>query len=145
MASLTDILTRKTGKAFEQLDLPAKLGEVRVSDRPDLAQFQCNGAMAAAKIAKKSPRDVATDVVKILSVDEDDEVSIKEAAEMIVQAMDFKNPIEFDTTRADGQFKKTASNAKLRKLWPDFRFTPMKQAVQETCDWFVKNYAEARK
>ncbi|XP_012553654.2 GDP-L-fucose synthase [Hydra vulgaris] len=81
----------------------------------------------------------------ILSVDEDDEVSIKEAAEMIVEAMNFKNPIEYDTTRADGQFKKTASNAKLRKLWPEFKFTPMRQAVQETCDWFVKNYEHARK
>lgn len=81
----------------------------------------------------------------ILSVDEADEVSIKVAAEMIVEAMEFKNGVEFDTTRADGQYKKTASNAKLRKLWPDFEFTPFKQAVKESCDWFVTNYETARK
>lgn len=81
----------------------------------------------------------------ILSVDETDEVSIKHAAEMIVEAMEFKNGVQFDTTRADGQYKKTASNEKLRKLWPDFKFTPMKQAMKESCDWFVKNYEVARK
>ena len=50
------------GQAFAALDLPAELGVVRVSDRPDLAQFQCNGAMAAAKVAKKPPRAIAEDI-----------------------------------------------------------------------------------
>lgn len=81
----------------------------------------------------------------ILSVDESDEISIKVAAEMIVEEMEFKNGVEYDTTRADGQYKKTASNEKLRKLWPDFKFTPFKQAMKETCDWFVQNYEIARK
>uniref|UniRef100_A0A673MJ83 GDP-L-fucose synthase n=1 Tax=Sinocyclocheilus rhinocerous TaxID=307959 RepID=A0A673MJ83_9TELE len=47
--------------------------------------------------------------------------------------------------KADGQFKKTASNAKLRKYLPDFKFTPFRAAVKETCDWFVANYDAARK
>lgn len=81
----------------------------------------------------------------ILSVDEDDEVSIKDAALSIVEAMEFKNGVKYDTTKSDGQFKKTASNAKLRALWSDFEFTPFKQAVKETCDWFVQNYDAARK
>jgi hypothetical protein len=34
---------------------------------------------------------------------------------------------QFDTTKSDGQFKKTASNSKLRTYLPDFRFTPFKQ------------------
>jgi hypothetical protein len=34
--------------------------------------------------------------------------------------------VKFDTTKADGQYKKTASNAKLRKYLPDFKFTPFK-------------------
>ena len=81
----------------------------------------------------------------ILSVDEQDEVSIKEAALTIVSAMDFVNGVEYDTSKSDGQFKKTASNEKLRKLWPEFKFTPFVEAVKETCDWFVKNYDTARK
>ncbi|XP_030075793.1 GDP-L-fucose synthase [Microcaecilia unicolor] len=81
----------------------------------------------------------------ILSVGEEDEVSIKDAAEAIVEAMDFKGKLLFDSTKSDGQFKKTASNSKLRKYLPDFKFTPFKQAVQETCSWFNMNYASARK
>ena len=34
---------------------------------------------------------------------------------------------QYDTSKSDGQFKKTASNAKLRKFLPDFKFTPIKQ------------------
>eukprot|EP00062_Callorhinchus_milii_P010297 gi/632955005/ref/XP_007893258.1/ PREDICTED: GDP-L-fucose synthase isoform X2 [Callorhinchus milii] len=81
----------------------------------------------------------------ILSVGEEDEVSIKEAAESIVSAMDFKGKFVFDTSKSDGQFKKTASNSKLRKYLPDFKFTPFSQAIEETCNWFVANYESARK
>lgn len=81
----------------------------------------------------------------ILSVGEEDEVSIKTVADTIVKAMDFQGPFEFDTSRADGQFKKTASNAKLKKLLPDFSFTPFESAVQESVQWFVKNFEKCRK
>ncbi|XP_054564576.1 GDP-L-fucose synthase [Eptesicus fuscus] len=81
----------------------------------------------------------------ILSVGEEDEVSIQEAAEAVVEAMDFHGEVTFDTTKSDGQFKKTASNGKLRAYLPDFRFTPFKQAVKETCAWFSDNYEQARK
>lgn len=81
----------------------------------------------------------------ILSVGEEDEVSIKEAAEAVLKAMDFKGKVVQDTSKSDGQFKKTASNAKLRKYLPDFKFTPFDKAVKETCDWFKANYETARK
>uniref|UniRef100_H2ZV14 GDP-L-fucose synthase n=1 Tax=Latimeria chalumnae TaxID=7897 RepID=H2ZV14_LATCH len=53
--------------------------------------------------------------------------------------------VGFDLTKSDGQFKKTASNSKLRRYLPDFQFTPFKQAIKESCDWFTANYALARK
>lgn len=81
----------------------------------------------------------------ILSVDEKDEISIKEAAELVVEAMDFGGDVIYDTTRSDGQYKKTASNAKLRKYLPEFQFTPIKKAIKETADWFSSNYDSARK
>ncbi|XP_067824628.1 GDP-L-fucose synthase isoform X1 [Heptranchias perlo] len=81
----------------------------------------------------------------ILSVGEEDEVSIKEAAESIVAATGFKGEVIFDTSKSDGQYKKTASNSKLRKYLPDFKFTPFSQAIKETCDWFTANYEMARK
>lgn len=58
---------------------------------------------------------------------ESEEVSIKEAAEAVVEATQFKGKVIFDTNRSDGQFKKTASNDKLLKLLPDFKFTPFKE------------------
>lgn len=80
----------------------------------------------------------------ILSVGEEQEVSIKDAALTVAGAFDFKGEVIFDTTRSDGQYKKTASNAKLKKYLPDFEFTPFKQAVKETVDWFTENYDTAR-
>ena len=53
--------------------------------------------------------------------------------------------IEFNKTKADGQFKKTASNAKLRAYLPGFKFTPFAEAVHETTAWFMANYETARK
>ena len=64
---------------------------------------------------------------------------------MIAEAMEYKGEIVFDTSRADGQYKKTASNAKLRKYLPDFKFTPMAEGIQQSVDWFIANYAVARK
>jgi GDP-L-fucose synthase len=41
--------------------------------------------------------------------------------------MNFEGNIVFDTTKSDGQYKKTASNKKLMELYPDFRFTPIEE------------------
>ncbi|KAJ3056764.1 GDP-L-fucose synthase [Rhizophlyctis rosea] len=81
----------------------------------------------------------------ILSVDEADEISIKEAVEAVVKAADFRGKVEYDTSMPDGQFKKTASNAKLRKYLPDFEFTPFHEAIKTSFDWFADNYKTARK
>ncbi|KAJ3583766.1 hypothetical protein NHX12_015588 [Muraenolepis orangiensis] len=50
----------------------------------------------------------------------------------------------YDTSLSDGQLKKTANNAKLRSYLPDFTFTPLREGIKMTCDWFVKNYDTAR-
>jgi len=81
----------------------------------------------------------------ILATDEADEVSIKDVAMMILEAFDFKGEVKFLTEKADGQFKKTASNAKLRKYLPDFTFVPTRQAIKETVDWYIANYETARR
>ncbi|XP_034942704.1 probable GDP-L-fucose synthase [Chelonus insularis] len=80
----------------------------------------------------------------ILSVDEADEVSIAQVAETLAKAFDFKGKIKFDTTAADGQYKKTASNAKLRSFLPDMKFTPFEKAIKESVDWYCENYSSAR-
>ncbi len=52
-------LSRLAGEAFAAEGFAPALGQVQASDRPDLAPFQCNGALAAAKAAKSNPRAIA--------------------------------------------------------------------------------------
>jgi len=80
-----------------------------------------------------------------LSVDEASEVSIKDVALAVAKAMKFDGEVVFDTDKADGQFKKTACNKKLRGLRPDYQFTNMEDGVQKAVDWFVANYDTCRK
>lgn len=65
----------------------------------------------------------------ILSVGEDEEVSIGQAADAVVGAMGFAGEYRFDTTKADGQFRKPASNKKLLSLIGDFEFTPFEKGA----------------
>jgi arginyl-tRNA synthetase len=62
MTALTRELTAIVSDAFAAEGLSAEFGLVKPSDRPDLAQFQCNGALPAAKQAKTNPRALATKV-----------------------------------------------------------------------------------
>ena len=66
MTSLINKLTRIVGDAFAAQGFDPALGVVKIADRPDLAQFQCNGAMIAAKAAKKNPREIAQAVANEL-------------------------------------------------------------------------------
>jgi arginyl-tRNA synthetase len=63
MTALRDQLSALFGSAFEAEGLSAELGRVQRSNRPEFAQFQCNGAMAAAKQTKKNPREIAGVIV----------------------------------------------------------------------------------
>jgi len=82
----------------------------------------------------------------MLSTDEADEISIAQLANTVVTCMSFpKEKLVFDSTKADGQFKKTVSNARLRGIRPDFKFTPFAKAMQITCKWFEDNYDTCRK
>ncbi len=57
--TLKDELSAIVGDAFAAEGLDFAFGAVKAADRPDLAQFQCNGALAAAKAAKQNPRMIA--------------------------------------------------------------------------------------
>ncbi len=59
MTSLLSELSATAGAAFAAEGLPVEFGQIQVSDRADLAQFQCNGALAAAKLAKANPHAIA--------------------------------------------------------------------------------------
>ena len=63
MRKILDLITDEMVKAFEAAGLDAKYAKVTVSNRPDLCEYQCNGAMAAAKEYKKAPIMIAEEVV----------------------------------------------------------------------------------
>ena len=63
MKKLLDNITAEVTKAFVEAGYEEKFGKVTLSNRPDLCEFQCNGAMAAAKQYKKAPFMIADDVV----------------------------------------------------------------------------------
>ena len=62
MKKLLDNITAEVTKAFVEAGYEEKFGKVTLSNRPDLCEFQCNGAMAAAKQYKKAPFMIADDV-----------------------------------------------------------------------------------
>jgi len=67
MKDLRSGLSEAAGAAFAALGLAPELGRVTPSDRPDLADFQCNGALAAAKAQKRNPREIAAAVASALT------------------------------------------------------------------------------
>lgn len=60
-------LTREVADAFSRCGYPDKYAAISISDRPDLCQFQCNGAFALAKELKQAPRTIATGVADVLA------------------------------------------------------------------------------
>lgn len=66
MKSLTGLITDTVSAAFEACGYDKELGKVTISNRPDLCEFQCNGAMAGAKKYHKAPFMIADEVVAAL-------------------------------------------------------------------------------
>ena len=69
--SLEKIINQKIALCFQNLGFDTKLAFVKPSDRPDLSDFQCNGALALAKSQHKNPREIATNIAGELSKDPD--------------------------------------------------------------------------
>ena len=70
MQRFLDLLSERAGRAFEKAGIEASFGKVKLSDRPELCEFQTSGALAAAKQYKKNPMEIAEKVAEELSTDE---------------------------------------------------------------------------
>ena len=66
MEQFLNKLGNDVAKAFKEAGYDDNLGKVTVSNRPDLCEYQCNGAMAGAKIYKKAPIMIANEVAEVL-------------------------------------------------------------------------------
>ncbi|MCR4947505.1 MAG: arginine--tRNA ligase [Lachnospiraceae bacterium] len=70
MKKLLDNLTEELIKIFDELGYDNKFARVSFSNRPDLCEFQCNGAMALAKSLKRPPIEIAGEIAEKLSGNE---------------------------------------------------------------------------
>lgn len=66
MKKILNIITEEIAKAFANCGYDEKYGMVTLSNRPDLCQYQCNGALTAAKEYKKAPIMIANEVAAFL-------------------------------------------------------------------------------
>ena len=67
MKKILDLISEEVMQAFEAAGYEKELGKVSISNRPDLCEYQCNGAMAGAKKYKKAPIMIANDVAAKLA------------------------------------------------------------------------------
>ena len=67
MKKILDVIAAELKPAFEESGYDTSYAKVVLSNRPDLCEYQCNGAMAAAKALKKKPIDIANEVVAKVS------------------------------------------------------------------------------
>ncbi len=70
MDKVLEIISKEVGDAFEKAGYDRELGRVTISNRPDLCEYQCNGAMAGAKKYGKAPFMIADDVAANLAGNE---------------------------------------------------------------------------
>ncbi len=67
-------------------------------------------------------------------------LSIEEIAAVVMDSMGCKLPRVYNG-RLEGQYRKDASSAALLSVFPDFPFTPLRDGVAKTCDWYLRNRA----
>ena len=94
MKKVIEILQEELSAAFEKAGYDKKYAKVGVSNRPELCQYQCNGALAAAKEYHKAPIQMANEVVELLNGSD----SFKE---IVAQAPGFINMTVSDKFLAD--------------------------------------------
>ena len=84
------------------------------------------------------------DEVDPLILTPSEEVSIKELSEIISALVGFKGKINWDIDKPDGQLRKPSSNKHLLSLNSEVTFTPLREGLQKTIEWFLLNYPKVR-
>jgi len=79
-----------------------------------------------------------------LIISGDEEVSIKDLVNMLVDEFKFKGKVVFDETKPDGQFRKPSDNSLIKELLPNFEYTSFEEGIKQTVNWFIENYETAR-
>jgi GDP-L-fucose synthase len=80
-----------------------------------------------------------------INIGNTEEYSIKEVIKYICELLEYEGKIFWNTNKPNGQFKKPSSNKKLLDLgWKKEDYTPFKEGLKKTCEWFKINYPNVR-
>lgn len=80
-----------------------------------------------------------------INIGNTDEYSIKEVVEIICDILGYDGELEWQTDQPSGQHRKPSSNQKLLDLgWKKENYTPLKEGLKKTCEWFIMNYPNVR-
>jgi len=80
-----------------------------------------------------------------INIGNTDEYSIKEVVEIICDILGYDGELKWQTDQPSGQHRKPSSNQKLLDLgWKKEDYTPLKEGLKKTCEWFIINYPNIR-
>jgi len=80
-----------------------------------------------------------------INIGNTEEHSIADVAKLICKQLDYSGEIVWNTDMPSGQHRKPSDNTKLIDLgWDKNRYTPLKEGLKNTCDWFIMNYPNVR-
>lgn len=103
--SVENIINKKFEAVFDRLGLDKKFAAVKNSDRPDLSDFQCNGALALAKSERKNPREIAQKIAAELEQDNDiEKISVDGPGFINITLKNEFIARNMDEVGADGRF-----------------------------------------
>lgn len=109
MKGIIELLQEEVKQAFEQAGYDGEYAKVTLSNRPDLCQYQCNGALAMAKKEHKAPLQMA---------------------QQIVEALQGSNALKEVTAQAPGFINMTVSDGFLADYVNEVRISPLHGVVQ---------------
>ena len=118
--SLEKLLNQKLAGIFAKHGLDTKFAVVKVSDRPDLSDFQCNGALALAKPLRRNPREIAALIAGELEQDADiAKISVDGPGFINISLKETFIAAELDAMAGDGRFSCDKTEAP-KKIVMDF-------------------------
>ena len=126
-------------KIHESKTLDRKLEDFWGSGKP-LREFTYSKNIAEALILLVEKYEEE----KPINIGNTTQITIRQLAETIKEIYNLDQEIVWDTSKPEGQYKKPSSNNNFIELFPDFQYTSLKDGLQETIDWFKKEYPDVR-
>jgi len=110
-------------------------------DGSPLREFTYSSDIAAILVFLLENYDSASPI----NIGNTEEHPIKEVAELLCELLEYKGELKWNIMMPSGQYRKPSSNQKLLELgWNQKDYTPLKEGLKKTCEWFKINYPNVR-